>query len=102
MHVHHRLIYSSSVEARYWRLCHLNSGKAVIFALEKNAQAYGERNVYSVGKDDKDYAHNLFDLLRKADKNEFDLILCEGITDEGYGLGVMNRLIKASAGNVIE
>ena len=62
----------------------------------------GAIDIYNVGKDDKEYAHNLFDLLRKADKNEFDLILCEGITDEGYGLGVMNRLIKASAGNVIE
>lgn len=79
-----------------------HKGRAVIFALEKNKEKYGERTVYCVGKNDKDYAHNLFDLLRSADKNEFDLILCEGIDDSGYGLGVMNRLIKASAGNIIQ
>ena len=77
-------------------------GKAVIFALSNNVKAYGNRVVYNVGKDAEEYAHNLFDYLRKADKEEYDVILCEGVDDSGFGLGVMNRLIKASANNIIE
>jgi L-threonylcarbamoyladenylate synthase len=78
------------------------SGKAVIFALNSNIVKYGDRTVYNVGKNAEDYAHNLFDFLRKADKEEFDVILCEGVDDSGFGLGVMNRLIKASADNIVE
>ena len=78
------------------------SGKAVIFALSENVKKYANRSVYDVGNDAEEYAHNLFDYLRKADKDGYDLILCEGVDDSGFGLGVMNRLIKASANNVVK
>ena len=47
-------------------------------------------------------AHNIFKLLRLADTYEPDLILIEGVSKEGLGLAIMNRLIRACSHNYIE
>ena len=47
-------------------------------------------------------SHNIFKLLRQADTYNPDLILIEGVSKEGLGLAVMNRLIRASSYNYIE
>ena len=47
-------------------------------------------------------SHNIFRLLREADKYEPDIILIEGVSKEGLGLAIMNRLIRASSYNYIE
>lgn len=43
---------------------------------------------------------NLFDKLREFDKENIEIILTEGIDEEGIGVGIMNRMKKA-AGNKI-
>ena len=93
---------SSDMKAKITQKYDTYAGKAVIFALSNNVSGYDGRNVYDVGKNSEEYAHNLFDYLRKADREEYDTILCEGVDDSGFGLGVMNRLIKASANNIIK
>lgn len=75
--------------------------KVVIIALEPNREKYGDRVVWSAGKDSRDYAHNLFALLRRSDDESADVVLCEGVSDDGYGLGVENRLGKASGGKTL-
>ncbi len=47
-------------------------------------------------------AQNLFRLLREVDAENVDLILAEGISFEGMGLAVMNRLRKASGYHIIK
>ena len=47
-------------------------------------------------------AHNIFKLLRLADTYHPDLILIEGVSKEGLGLAIMNRLIRACSHNYIE
>ena len=47
-------------------------------------------------------SHNIFKLLRLADTYDPDIILIEGVSKEGLGLAVMNRLIRASSYNYIE
>lgn len=49
-----------------------------------------------------DISHNIFKLLREADKYEPKMILIEGVSKEGLGLAIMNRLIRASSYNYIE
>ena len=49
---------------------------------------------YDYGNDLKDVAHNIFKLLRKADKDEADLIIIEATTIKSLGLAIMNRLIR--------
>ena len=47
-------------------------------------------------------SHNIFKILRLADTYNPDLILIEGVSKEGLGLAIMNRLIRASNYNYIE
>ncbi len=49
----------------------------------------------------EDIAKNLFYVLRELDTMDVDLILCESFDDRGVGKAVMNRLIKASGGQII-
>lgn len=50
----------------------------------------------------KQISHNIFHLLRMADKDNPDLIIIEGVKREGLGLAIMNRLIRACSYNYIE
>lgn len=54
------------------------------------------------GDELKDIAHNIFKLLRLADTYNPDVILIEGVSKEGLGLAIMNRLIRACNYNYIE
>ena len=49
---------------------------------------------YDYGNDLASVAHNIFKLLRKADKDEADLIIIEATTIKSLGLAIMNRLIR--------
>lgn len=49
---------------------------------------------YDYGNDLTSVAHNIFKLLRKADKDMADLIIIEATTIESLGLAIMNRLIR--------
>ena len=50
----------------------------------------------------EEISHNIFRLLREADKYKPSIILIEGVKKEGLGLAIMNRLIRASGYNYIE
>lgn len=47
-------------------------------------------------------SHNIFTILRKADTYSPKMILIEGVSKEGLGLAIMNRLIRACSHNYIE
>ncbi len=47
-------------------------------------------------------AQNLFSLLREMDSEKVDVIIAEGVSSEGIGLAVMNRLRKASGYNILK
>ena len=47
-------------------------------------------------------SHNIFSLLRLADKYEANKIIIEGVKKEGLGLAIMNRLIRTANFNYIE
>ena len=75
--------------------------KAAIVCLDGNRTAYGDRNVFSVGADYKDYAHNLFAVLREADAQHYETIIAEGVNPDGLGASLIARLIKLSGGQII-
>ncbi len=76
-----------------------NEGKrTVIICLEQKVKEFSDFNIYIAGRTVKDYAHNLFALLRKADADGYDAVICEGVSEEGLGASVLNRLDKASGG----
>jgi len=47
-------------------------------------------------------ARNLFGRLRELDAKGVDVIIAEGLSTEGLGLAVMNRLRKASGYNIVK
>ena len=47
-------------------------------------------------------AQNLFRLLREVDAENVDVIIAEGVSSEGIGLAIMNRLRKASGYHIIK
>ena len=49
----------------------------------------------------EDVSKNIFMLLRKADLLRCELIVIEGMSTEGLGLAIMNRLIRTCDYNVI-
>ncbi len=47
-------------------------------------------------------ASRIYHLLRNCDKFNIDVILTEGLSEEGLGAAIMNRLLKASGNKVIK
>ena len=50
----------------------------------------------------EEISHNIFKLLRLADTYKPDIILIEGVSKDGLGLAIMNRLVRACSYNYIE
>ncbi len=69
---------------------------------EKNRKKINSNNFYSMGETVEDASQNIFSLLRKIDKLDYDLIIIEGVKAQGLGIALMNRLIRTCAYNVIE
>ena len=57
--------------------------------------------VINAGKNNKEYAKNLFKTLREFDENNIDVVFAEFFDDEAYGLAVKNRLYKSAGNKVI-
>lgn len=80
-------------------------GKKVgILATEETQCAYRADVVKSLGSRSNlaTVAQNLFRILREVDAENVDVIIAEGVSSEGLGLAVMNRLRKASAYHIIK
>jgi L-threonylcarbamoyladenylate synthase len=57
---------------------------------------------YNYGDNLVSIAHNIFKILREADKDNGDIILIEAIPPIGLGLAIMNRLIRTCEYNYIK
>lgn len=63
---------------------------------------YHVNHIESLGVTKQEIAKGLFDVLRRFDEVDVDVILVEGVDEEGLGLAIMNRLRKASGHRVID
>lgn len=57
---------------------------------------------YNYGENLVTIAHNLFRILREADKENGDIIIIEAVDATGLGLAIMNRLIRTCEYNYIK
>ncbi|MCH5161153.1 MAG: threonylcarbamoyl-AMP synthase [Clostridiales bacterium] len=89
-----------NVASRYDRLTD-EGRKAVILCLDDGKAFYGARNTIAVGKTYEDYAHSLFATLRRADDENYDVVIAEGVRPDGIGKTLIARLIKIANGNII-
>jgi len=78
--------------------------KVGVLATDETVSHYKVDVVKSLGSrsDLTVIAKNLFKLLREFDLEEVDVIIAEGISTEGLGLAVMNRLRKASGYKIVK
>jgi L-threonylcarbamoyladenylate synthase len=82
----------------------LKGAKVGVLATDETAAAYETAVVKSLGSrfNLAVVAQNLFRLLRELDAEGVDVIIAEGVSTEGLGLAVMNRLRKASGYNIVK
>lgn len=73
-----------------------------VMGTDETIQSYNSGKIISMGsrKDKETIAHNLFKVLRDFDELEVDIIFGECVENSGIGIAIMNRLMKASAGNI--
>jgi len=96
------LVYSENNQVEIIKKNIIN--KTLIIGPEENKNIYDCYKYLSYGKKNNldEISHNIFSLLRKADKYNPDLIIIEGVKKERLGIAIMNRLIRASNYNFIE
>jgi L-threonylcarbamoyladenylate synthase len=84
--------------------CRLKGEKVGIMATDETKNQYNAEIVRSLGSrfNMATIAQSLFRLLREMDDEKVDVIFAEGLTSEGLGLAVMNRLRKASGYHIIK
>lgn len=78
--------------------------KVGILATDETHTSYKADVVKSLGSRSNlvSVAQNLFRLLREVDAENVDVIIAEGVSSDGLGLAVMNRLRKASGYHIIK
>ncbi len=86
--------------AEFYRL---KAVKVGVLATDETQNAYRADVVKSLGSRSNllIVAQNLFRLLREVDAEGVDVIVAEGVSSEGIGLAVINRLRKASGYHII-
>ncbi len=83
---------------------HIREGRKVgILATEESLSKYEAGTVKLLGsrRDLTSVARNLFRLLREFDEEKVDIIIAEGVPEEGLGLAIMNRLRRAAGYNIV-
>lgn len=89
-----------AVQAKIKELILNNKDKCVGVLFIYDA-VYDDAIMLSAGKNNREYAHNLFKALREFDKLKVDVVFAEFCDDRDYGLAVKNRLYKAAGHKVI-
>lgn len=77
----------------------------LILSTTENISSYTNKNLLTINIGHKDnldeIAQNIFTTLRQVDKFNPDIVFIEGVKQEGLGLAIMNRLIRACEYNYI-
>ncbi len=78
------------------------NGKVLILCSADMAEFYDSMNYKVVGKTPEDFAHVLFDELRRADEEKYDAVILEAVKPIGMGLAVMNRALRSAGFKVVK
>ena len=71
-------------------------GKEVlVLGRREHLSSYIANKKWDMGQTLEEIAKNIFTLLRKVDNEKVDLVIIEGVGEEGLGLAITNRLIRA-------
>ena len=97
------MIYSKNQDKLINKINEVSSNKkTVVICRNENIEKINAEIKLNLGNSLEDVSRNIFTLLRKADKYNAEQIIIEGVTKEGLGLAIMNRLLRACSHNYIE
>ena len=65
-------------------------------------KVYSKLLIHTWGSDKKDLAESLYTYLRMFDHEKVDIILATGVSEDGLGLAIMNRMRKSASYNIIK
>ena len=79
--------------------------KPLIMCSKKNLDYFKDKfrgtvNILNMGFDLSEISKNVFTELRKADEYNADIVIIEGVSSDGLGLAIMNRLLRACSYNI--
>lgn len=89
-----------NVRAKINELLKENKG-IVTGVLTMYDSAYDDAVIINAGRQNSEYARNLFSDLREFDRLGVELVFAEFCENDGVGLAVKNRLYKSAGGRVI-
>lgn len=100
------LIYSENndkIVSKINELYSINENSLIICSNE-NSEKYNCENKITYGSkyNLNEISHNIFQTLRKVDSFHCDIVYIEGVSKEGLGLAIMNRLLRACGFDYIE
>ena len=82
---------------------HALKGEAsAVICMDAEVEKYTADVVSSLGNTYEDAARNLFRCLREMDEKNIEYMYIRAFEDEGLGMAIMNRLIRAAGHKVIE
>ena len=74
-----------------------NGKQVLVLAKGEHLSKIVAKKKWNMGKNLEEVAKNIFTLLRKVDNGQVALVLIEGVGEEGLGLAITNRLVRACA-----
>ena len=100
------LVYSSDNEKMVSKINKIatNYEKPCILSTHENISRYSADLIIDIGSKHNldEIARNIFSALKRADTYSPDVVIVEGVAQEGIGLAIMNRLMRACKGNFLE
>lgn len=102
------LVYSKDNEKMIAKIKEIAKTKkrVTIISCKQNIEKYKEvtDSIINIGSCEElsEISQNIFSTLREVDKINADFVIIEGVKQEGIGLAIMNRLIRACGNNYIE
>ena len=91
------LVYSEENEKMIKKIQELTKKytNPLVISCNENAKYYDAKILYGSKENLNEIAQNIFKDLRKVDSFKPDIVIIEGVKNDGIGLAIMNRLIRA-------
>ena len=100
------LVYSNDNEKMVKKIKEISIkyDKPCILSSHENFSSYNGNIVIDIGSKTSlnEIAKNIFTCLKQADKHKPDIIIIEGVSKDGIGTAIMNRLMKVCKDNYVE
>jgi L-threonylcarbamoyladenylate synthase len=98
------LIYGHSDQDYIDLINEYKEKKTTIIGFDEHKELIDDCKFHNLGSKNslEEISHNIFTLLRKADKDDSDIIIIEGVEKKGLGIAIMNRLLRSCSFNYYE